>query len=131
MLRLYFTQLSVNYLAQVILTLFFTLYIVWLYIHSTRRADSTRFLMLGMTGFFLGRLFYKSLPLHTAWQVYALIFRHGSKLNFSSLHFSQLWAWQRHAPKCKDHFIENEPCRNAPKNYSSMACLTIGMAWRR
>lgn len=85
MFRLYFTQLSVSYLAQVILTFSFTVYVALLYKHSTRRADSTRFLMLGMmgmTGFFLGRLFYKSLPLHTAWQTYALIVQYLSIVLF-------------------------------------------------
>ncbi len=85
MLRLYFTQLSVSYLAQVILTLSFTLYVAWLYTHSARRADSTRYLMLGMmgiTGFFIGRLLYKSLPLHTIWQAYALILQYLSIVLF-------------------------------------------------
>ena len=83
--QFYFTQLSVSYLAQVILTLSFTLYVGTLYSRSTQRDASTRYLMMGMmgmTGFFFGRLLYKSLPLHTAWQTYALIFQYMSIVLF-------------------------------------------------
>jgi len=83
--QFYFTQLSVSYLAQVILTLSFTVYVGALHVRSTKRDASTGFLMvsmMGMTGFFFGRFLYKSFPLHTAWQTYALIIQYLSIVVF-------------------------------------------------
>lgn len=82
----YFTELSVSYLAQVILSLSFTGYLGLLYWQCSERASSTRYLLIGMmglSGFFIGRLFYKSLPLHTAWQTDALIFQYLSIVVFA------------------------------------------------